>query len=58
MHRSETNDWLGADLTKSDTTGIRTVDQNNGPEGTGHGLVPPVPFGSMVDELLSLAAGR
>ena len=58
MHRSETNDWLGADLTKSDTIGIRTVDQNNRPEGTGNGLVPPVPFGSMVDELLSLAAGR
>ena len=36
-----------ADLTKPDATGIRTVEQNNGPEGTGHGLVPPVPFGSM-----------
>ncbi len=43
-------------MTKPGATGIRTVEQNNGPGGTGNGLVPPVPFGSMVDELLSLAA--
>ena len=30
----------GADLTQSGAMGIRTVEQNNGPEGTGHGLVP------------------
>jgi hypothetical protein len=45
-------------LTKPDATGIRRVEQNNGPEGTGNGLVPPVPFGSMMDGLLSLAAGH
>ena len=58
MHRVKLTNEGGADLTKPDATGIRTVEQNNGPEGTGPGLVPPVPFSSMVDELLSLAAGR
>src|SRR5436189_5519331 len=48
----------GADLTKPGATGIRTVEQNNGPGGTGNGLVPPVPFGSMVDELLLAASAR
>ena len=32
--------------------------QNKEPEGTGNGLVPPVPFGSKVDGLLSPAAAR
>jgi len=44
MHRVKLTNAGGADLTKPDAMCIRTVEQNNGPEGTGNGLVPPSSF--------------
>jgi hypothetical protein len=46
----------GPNLTGPGAIAILTVTQNHEPEGAGNGLVPPVPFGSIVDELLSPAA--
>jgi hypothetical protein len=40
------------DLTRTDARSNSDGGQNQEPEGTGNGLVPPVPFGSKVDELL------
>ena len=58
MHRLKQTKTGAPDLTTPGALGIRTVKQNPEPEGTGHGLVPPVPFGSKVDDLLSPAAER
>ena len=51
IHRPPTI-GLPKDLTGTDARSNSDGGQNQEPEGTGNGLVPPVPFGSKVDELL------